>query len=258
MEPDLSRGVASRSGEVRDVSLLLPQPLHPVTFLRRVNRFAAVTRLAGRGQEVYVHLPNSGRMSELLVPGALGLAHLEAAAGAGQRRTRGTLLLVRHADRWVGVDARTPNRLFEAAAACGGLGPIARVTAWRREVRLGPDRLDFLVTTDRGTWLVETKSCNRVERGVALFPDAPTSRGSRHLRLLARVARRGRRAALVWFVQRADARVLRPDRAADPAFADAAAAAARARVRFLAYTCRVTPQRIAVLGRIPVGIVGET
>lgn len=161
MELDPSTGATRRSDEVRDVSLLLPQPLHPVTFLRRVNRFVALTRLAGTSHEVYVHLSNSGRMSELLVPGALGLVHLEAAACAGQRRTGGTLLLVRHADRWVGVDARTPNRLFEAAAA-------------------------------------------------------------------------------------------------DPAFADAAGEAARAGVRLLAYTCRVTPQRIAVARRIPVEIGGET
>ncbi|MBX6378181.1 MAG: DNA/RNA nuclease SfsA [Clostridia bacterium] len=120
----------------------------------------------------------------------------------------------------------------------------------------GGVRLDFLLMpADEGVdppCLVETKSCNLVEEGVALFPDAPTLRGTRHLRELTRAVVAGCRAAVVWFVQRDDARVLRPHRGADPAFAEALATAVRAGVEPYAYRCRVTPTAVTVLDAIPV------
>jgi sugar fermentation stimulation protein A len=138
-----------------------------------------------------------------------------------RRRTAGTLLLVRHRGRWVGVDARLPNRLFEAAMRAGALRAFRRYARWRPEVQLGRGRVDFLLMGRDGVCLAETKSCNRVDGTVALFPDVPTPRGTRHLEDLARAARRGGRAAALG-------------------------------VRFYAYTCRVTPRRVTLLRRIPV------
>jgi len=229
------------------VRVPLPSSLVPVTIVRRRNRFAVDVR-AGR-RRLALHLPNSGRMQELLVTGAVGLA---AVAAQARGRTQGTLVLVRHRGRWVGVDARLPNRLFEAALRAGALRPFRGYRRWRREVPVAGVRLDFVLEGPGGPCLVETKSCNRVDDGVALFPDAPTVRGTAHLRLLARAARAGRRAAVVWFVQRDDARVLRPFAAADPDFALAMARAAQAGVEFYAYTCRVTPRAVTVGSRIPV------
>lgn len=222
----------------------------PVVVVRRLNRFAVAVR-PGSGKPVLrLHLPNSGRMSELIRPGTRGLAVLQ--RRRPRRRTAGTLLLVRHRGRWVGVDARLPNRLFEAAMRAGALREFRRYARWRPEVLLGRGRVDFLLMGRDGVCLVETKSCNRVDGTVALFPDAPTARGTRHLEDLARAARRGGRAAVVWIVQRSDARALRPFAAADPRFARAARRAAALGVRFYAYTCRVTPRRVTLLRRIPV------
>lgn len=229
------------------VSLPLPSPLARVTLVGRRNRFAVEVR-AGR-RLVVLHLPNSGRMQELLVKGAAGLAVLS----SGRRgRTRGTLVLVRHRGRWVGVDARLPNRLFEEALRTGALPSFRGYRRWQREVPVSGCRIDFALDGPAGRCLVETKSCNRVDDGVALFPDAPTARGAAHLRLLARAARAGRRAAVVWFVQRDDARTLRPFAEADPQFAQAAADAARAGVEFHAYACRVGPRAVTVTRAIPV------
>lgn len=232
-------------------AVCLPRPLVPVIFVRRLNRFAAEVRSARDGRRLRVHLPNSGRMEELLRPGAEARVHPRDPA---RGRTAGTLLLVRYRGRWVGVDSRLPNRLFEAGLACRALAPFGRVTGWRREVALGAGRVDFVLDDARGRRLVEVKSCNKVERGIALFPDAPTTRGARHLRTLARAARRGARAAVVWFVQRSDAFCLRPDRAADPEFAEAAARAAAAGVKLYAYACRVGPRAVAALRPIPVEV----
>ncbi|MDR7485426.1 MAG: DNA/RNA nuclease SfsA [Armatimonadota bacterium] len=232
------------------IGVLLPQPLHPAVFERRANRFAARLRLKD-SRRIYAHLPNSGRMTDLLVPGARCLIHVVPASG---RRTHGTMCLVRHGGRWVGLDARLPNVVFEAMLQAGGSPPFTRVRSWRREIRVDGARIDFALATADGTWLVETKSCNRVEGGVALFPDGPTARGTRHLEALTRAARRGIRTAVVWFVQRADARRLQPDADSDPAFTAAAAAAARAGVRFYAYLCRPTPKRVTVHRLIPVDL----
>lgn len=249
-----------------------PGPLVPARLVRRANRFAAEVRRAGGRRPVRVHLPNSGRMTELLVPGVpvrvmaagVGARSGRAAAragggrapggrpGRGARRTAGTLVLVRHRGRWVGVDSRVPNRLVEAAFERGGLPPITGIRRVLREVRVGRSRLDFVVEAAGGRWLVEAKSCNKVVAGVALFPDAPTARGTRHLRALAARARRGQRVAVLWVVQRDDARCLRPDAAADPAFAAAVAAAAAAGVELAAYSCRVGPGGIVLDRRIPV------
>ncbi len=218
-----------------------------MTVIVRRNRFAVDVRRGRR--RLRLHLPNPGRMEELLVPGARGLAVLAPTRG---RRTAGTLLLVRHRGRWVGMDARLPNRLFEEALRQGALAPFRGYLRWRREVALRGSRIDFVLEGPAGRCLVETKSCNRVDHGVALFPDAPTARGAAHLRLLARAASGGRRAAVVWFVQRDDARTLRPFAEVDPQFAQAVAQAARAGVELYAYRCRVTPQAVTVGRAIPV------
>lgn len=225
-----------------------PQPLTLVTLCARRNRFA-VEAVDGGGRRLYLHLPNSGRMTELLLPGTPGLAHLPARP---RGRTAGTLLAVRHRDRWVGVDAGVPNRLFVAALKDGALEPFRGYRIRRREQPWDGGRVDFALEGPVGPCLVETKSCNRVDGGVALFPDAPTARGARHLRGLAAAAARGLRCAVVWFVQRDDAGALRPFEEADPGFAAAVAEAARAGVELYAYRCRVTPAAIELGAPIPV------
>lgn len=199
-----------------------------------------------------LHLPNSGRMQELLVPGTRALAALD---GGGTRKTDGTLLLVHYNDRWVSVDARMPNKLFERCLADGYLPAFREYEQWRAEVAWGQGRIDFMLKAADDSvppCLVETKSCNLVEDGLALFPDAPTERGARHLRELIDAVNEGYRAAVVWFVQRDDASRLAPYRKADPAFADAVRDARAAGVELYAYRCRVSPKGIAVLDAIPV------
>lgn len=250
-----------------------PDDLTPVRIVQRRNRFAVEARLdarnpwpddagaygpldpsdgAGEPDRLLLHLPNSGRMQELLAPGARALAALD---GGGARKTDGTLLLVRYNQRWVSVDARMPNKLFERCLADRFLPDFREYDRWRAEVSWGRGRIDFMLTASDDAappLLVETKSCNLVEDGLALFPDAPTERGARHLRELIAAVDDGFRAAVVWFVQRDDATRLAPYRTADPAFADAVADARGAGVELFAYRCRVSPAGVEVLDEIPV------
>ena len=213
-------------------------------FVRRLNRFAAMVETDGH--VVPAHLPNSGRMRELLVPGAVALL----AARSGPRKTAYDLLMVRHGALWVGVDSRLPARLLMEALASGltDLGPFDSI---RREVPYGESRLDLLGIGPDGPCLIETKSVNLVQGGVALFPDAPTLRGTRHLLELRRAAESGHRAAVVFVVQRSDALSFQPFEAADPLFAATLREVVGA-IDVLAYCCEVSRGEICISRPIPV------
>lgn len=228
-------------------SLLFPRPLVEGRFVRRLNRFAALVELAGR--EARVHVRNSGRLRELLTPSRR--VWLEPADRPG-RRTRYTLALVRTAGGYVSMDAHLPNRLLAAALHADALPEFAPYRKFRAEPRVGRHRADFLLEDEKGSCLVEVKSVTLVRDGVALFPDAPTARGSAHLDLLAMTCAIGHQAAVVFVIQREDAVRFRPNRATDPTFAAALARAAAAGVRILAYRCRVSPEGVRLDRRIRV------
>ncbi len=232
-----------------------PHPLLPANFIRRANRFRATVRLAD-GSEVAAHVPNSGRLGELLTPDAPCYVTPNPQGG----KTSHTLRLVRHGDALVSVDARLPNPLFADAWRRGALGPrFAGYTDLRSEVTRGESRLDFLLTGPSGRLWVEVKSVTLVggpetglEDGIARFPDAPTMRGAKHLGMLMDAAAAGDGAAVVFVIQRDDAMRFTPHEAADPLFAAALRAAAATGVSVHAYGCRVTLAGIAISQPVPV------
>lgn len=219
-------------------------------FVRRVNRFAALVSVSGA--DVLAHVANSGRLEELLAPGNPVL--LTPIVGLEERKTHFDLTLVRIDGAWVSADARVPPALVREAFLERRLPPFTLYTALRQEVPLGASRIDLLLAPrdaaglggPDGACYVEVKSCTLVKGGDALFPDAPTLRGARHARELANAVKRGFRAAVVFVVQRPDARRFRPNDAADPAFGEALRAAVSSGVEAYAYSCRVTPESIAI------------
>ena len=223
-------------------------PLVRGELIRRENRFRVAVRVDGL--ETAAHLANSGRLRELLQPGVpVWLTSVEGAA----RKTHYDLALVEHEGALVSVDARLPNRLFAEALAAHWLDCGAGPVQVQAEARLGASRLDFRLSTVEARCWVEVKSVTLVRDGLALFPDAPTLRGARHLRELA-AALQGcqERAAVVFLVQRDDAQCFAPNSDADPAFARALAEAAHAGVAVRAYGCRVSLREIVVAGELPV------
>ena len=196
-------------------------PLVEGAFEQRLNRFAALVGVDGR--QAMVHVANSGRMRELLWQGNRCLLAPRTAAG---RKTAYDLALVEVArDRAVGepraeydgadpgrvlvsADARLPPALLSEAFHEGRLPPFAEYDTARREVVYGDSRLDLLLSGPHGACFIEVKSVTLVEDGVALFPDAPTERGRRHLGALVRedAVDEGYRAAAVFVIQREDAR----------------------------------------------------
>jgi sugar fermentation stimulation protein A len=227
--------------------VLLPSPLREGRVLRRLNRFAVEVEVEGR--LATAHLANSGRVQELLAPGTPAL--LKPAAGP-DRKTPFDLLLVRLGSGWVSADARLPNALVREALARGRLAAFRRYAGLQAEVRRGASRIDFLLGTPPDACLLETKSVTLVEDGVALFPDAPTPRGRRHVEELTAALSDGLAAAVIFVVQRRDAEAFAPHERADAAFAAALRLAAAAGVGVYAYRCRVSPRTVSLAEPIEV------
>jgi sugar fermentation stimulation protein A len=156
----------------------------------------------------------------------------------------------------VSADARLPNDLVHEALAAGRLPRFSGYHRIQREVFHGRSRIDLALSGPRGRCLIEVKSVTLVERGMALFPDAPTERGRRHLETLAAACRGGERAAVLFVVQRADATSFAPNDAADPAFGAALRAASARGVEVYAYRCSVTRREMTLAGGLPV-LLGE-
>ncbi len=212
--------------------------------IARPNRFLAVCKLGRRTVEA--HVPDRGRCLDLLVPGReIALV----SARGPLRRTRYTALLARSGSgTWVCLDPAGAPRLVAAALERGVLGWGATVA--RRELAVGSSRIDLLLQP--GNVLCEVKSVGAARDGVALFPDAPTLRGLRHLALLSRLARRGRRCAVVLCAQRGDVHAVAADDRIDPAFARALRRAASVGVRLGAIRCAAHPEGMELGGEIPV------
>jgi sugar fermentation stimulation protein A len=212
-------------------------PLLSARFVSRPNRFLAVVEL--EGEVVEAHLPDPGRLRELLLPGAN--VWVRPASGRG-RRTRFTLALVQApSGELVSVVTTLPNEMADEALRAGRIAELADWRVEAREYTWGRSRFDFLLANPHGErMLLEVKSVTLVEEGRALFPDAVTTRGARHVRELALAKSQGLEATALFVVQRRDATSVTAARAIDPSFADALEEARSSGVRVLRYRCEVT------------------
>ncbi len=228
--------------------------LHPelreATFVRRLNRFAALMTLDG--EEVLTHVANSGRLAELLTPQNPML--LAPAPSTAKRKTRYDLALVEAGGVLVSADARLPNAIASEAIRKGRIPELSGYDNITREVQFEDSRLDLLLSRPGGRCYVEVKSVTLVEDHTALFPDAPTARGRRHLATLRRAREQGHRAAVVFVVQRPDADAFEPNVQADPKFAEALDDAVRCGVEVFAYRCAVSRTSIEISDRLTVRV----
>jgi sugar fermentation stimulation protein A len=227
----------------------IPGPLHPARFIARPNRFLTLVEL--NGNEVEAHLPDPGRLKKLLLPGVK--VWIRDAAGPA-RRTKYTLTLVEApSGEIVSLVTTFPNEMVAEALAANRIPELEAWTVERREASWGKSRFDFLLRDGAGRqMLLEVKSVTLVEGDRALFPDAITSRGARHVRELAAAVQEGFEAAVLFVVQRRDAGSITAARAIDPAFAEALGEAHTAGVTVLGYRCEVSTEEAWVTEAVPV------
>lgn len=228
----------------------LPQPLYPGRLIRRYQRFLADVELDD-SSVVTAHCPNSGSMKGCNLPGSPVLLSI---SGKPERRLKYTWELVFADGFWVGINTGLPNRLVREGIENGVIAELQGYPSIRPEVSYGEEksRIDLLLSGPDGLCYVEVKNVTLVEGSLALFPDAVTTRGQKHLRELMEVVHRGERGVIFFVVQRGDGEAVAPADAIDPEYGRLLRLAAETGVEVLAYRARVTPAGIVLNERLPV------
>ncbi len=214
-------------------------------FRSRPNRFIAHVETED-GMQV-VHVKNTGRCKELLVPGAV--VYLERGTNPN-RKTLYDLIAVEKEGLMINMDSQAPNKVFEEWAAAGKFLPD--VLKIHREYTYGESRLDFCLETPRGLHFVEVKGVTLEEKGAARFPDAPTERGIKHIHELQRYVEGGGEATLFFVVQMEGMHSVTPNDETHPAFGAALREAAAHGVQVAAWGCHVTPNSLEIAYPVPV------
>lgn len=215
-------------------------------FLKRENRFAATVLMGGGA--VACHVPNSGRLAELLTEGAP--ARVLSFSGLG--RTVCGLVMVKNLGQWVIIDAHRANAVAAEAVEAGLVPGLERAENLRREVACGHSRFDMACTVGGKPTYIEVK-CSTLHRdGVGIFPDAPTERGRRHLSELAELSRGGIGCHALFMLQHPASSSFSPNHETDPAFTDALSAAIASGVHVHALVCRTGPDFIQVIKSIEI------
>lgn len=214
------------------------------SFRARPNRFIAHIEINGKVE--VCHVKNTGRCRELLPEGARVWC-LDALSP--NRKTRYDLIAVQKGQRLINMDSQAPNAAAKEWLLAGGLGNIETL---KPETKWGDSRFDFSFDLGGRKCFLEVKGVTLETEGVCAFPDAPTERGTKHLRELTELARQGYGAYVLFVIQMEDVEYLHPNDVTDPAFSEALRQAAAAGVQMMAMDCKVTPDSMVIGKKVAV------
>ena len=216
----------------------------PGTFVRRINRFVAEVVIDGKTERV--HVKNTGRLRELLLPGAK--VTLQKASDPGRKTACDLISVYKEGLEWVNIDSLVPNKLMKQYL----LGLDFDLV--RPEFTFGDSRFDFYMERGGEKYLTEVKGCTLaadLERGIGLFPDAPTERGVKHLDELASAAKTGYHCQVAFVIQMNGIRTVLPNDETQPQFGQALRRAEKAGVQVVCYGCHVEADRIKLVSKEP-------
>ena len=208
-------------------------------FISRPNRFVAHVEIDGR--EEIAHVKNTGRCKELLLSGAT--VFLEVSPNP-HRKTKFDLVAVYKGDTLVNMDSQAPNKVaLEFLKESGMFSPKAK---FKPEYKIGKSRIDIFVSDGERRALIEVKGVTLEREGVAMFPDAPTERGIKHVNELVSAMKDGYEAYVLFVIQMKGIHTFKPNDETHKAFGDALRYAAESGVKILAYDCVITHDEMAV------------
>ena len=217
------------------------------TLVQRYKRFLADVRLSD-GQIVTAHCTNTGSMMGCKEPGSP--VYISRSDKEG-RKLLYTWEMLQINRAWVGINTMHPNRLVAEAVETGTLSELSGYNTIRREVMTRPGtRLDLCLEGRDGLCFVEVKNVTLAMQGVAAFPDAISERGTKHLKELIRLRRKGHRAVVFFVIQRQDCHSFRPADEIDAEYGRWLRRAVKAGVEALPYRAKVTPKGIFLTQRI--------
>lgn len=215
--------------------------------IKRYKRFLADVQLDD-GQIVTAHCTNSGSMKTALEEGAEVYMTYH---GDPKRKTQYTWEMIKLNGDWVGINTNHPNKLAYEAIKDGAISRLAGYTNVRREVKTGNSRIDVYAENDSEQCFVEVKNVTMKSGDFALFPDAVTTRGQKHLDELIKIRERGVRAVMLYVIQRSDVKQFAPARDIDPDYARKLEEAYGIGVEVIAVHAKVTPEAIGITGELP-------
>lgn len=203
-------------------------------FLDRPNRFIAHVQIEGKNETV--HVKNTGRCRELLLPGAKVI--LEKADNPNRKTQYDLITVWKENLGWVNIDSQSPNQIAGEWLARQGFDYI------KPEYTFGSSRIDFYMEKGTEKYLMEVKGCTLEIDGIGYFPDAPTERGVKHLNELIRASEEGYHAAIAFVIQMNGIREVRPYGITDPAFEEALNRCREKGVKVIHLGCHVEEQEV--------------
>lgn len=221
------------------------QRIYEGTFLERPNRFIAYVEIDGRKETV--HVKNTGRCAELLIPGTK--AYVQKAENP-ERKTQWDLIAVEKGNRLINMDSQIPNAVVKEWLEEGNL--LSDIVKIQPEYTFGNSRIDLYVETKERKVLIEVKGVTLEESGVVRFPDAPSERAVKHVKELAEAVKKGYEAYIFFVIQMEDVKYFTPNRDTHPEFGEALQYAKDHGVHIVAWDCQVTRKSIHIQKEVPV------
>ena len=215
-------------------------------FISRPNRFIAKVLIEGK--EETVHVKNTGRCRELLVPNAK--VFLEDCENNTNRKTRYDLIAVEKGERLINMDSQAPNKAVYEFLQKNKF--IEDLTYIKPEYTFGDSRIDFFCESKSHKYLIEVKGVTLEENGAVYFPDAPTERGIKHIKELQGAQKMGFVTYVFFVIQMDSVTFFSPNDKTHPAFGDALRNAAKDGVKPIAYCCDITKNSITITNQIPI------
>lgn len=219
----------------------------PAKFIERINRFEALVDI--NGQKTLVHVPNTGRCKEILVPGADVILEVRNRPG---RKTPYELEFVYKGDRLISIDSQVPNRVVFDGLKEGLFPQFSGYDNIEREKTYKNSKFDIRLSKGDETCYIEVKGVTLEMDGIAKFPDAPTERGRKHINELIEVKKDGLRAAIIFLVQMDNIKYFSPNDEMDPEFGASLRTAINSGVEAYAYTCQVGKNYVLLNDKVDV------
>ena len=215
--------------------MLIHNRVFNAEFIRRPNRFQGYVKF--NGEEIMAHVPNTGRCREILTPGSTVLLREELNP---TRKTLYDLIAGYKDNKLINIDSQIPNKVVDEALRNQKIHSLVKYNIIQREKTFGNSRFDFKLSNDMGEeYYLEVKGVTLEEGGKAMFPDAPTDRGRKHLLELIEAKRMGLGAGVIFLMQMNNIDNFSPHDDMDRAFGESLRLAYKNGVDIFAYECEV-------------------
>lgn len=232
--------------------MIIYPEVHLANFINRPNRFIAECRLIDSGEKVTVHVKNTGRCKELLLPNVEVALSYQASP---TRKTDYDLIAVKKATEWINIDSQIPNQLASEGLLDKTIilpGLVGEISSLKREQTFGNSKFDILVETDQGEQaFIEVKGMTLTNKAIGAFPDAPTLRGLKHINELTAAKKAGYHCYVLFIVQLERVKVATIHKKMQPALAEVISLGQKVGLHVIAYTCQVSPATIKLHKQLP-------